>query len=165
MCCTYLLCTACCRFGWLFENKCEIWQEDIIMELPTSREPVFYDPFLQTGPNTYYPVPVKVMNLDDANGYTENEGGCNQHEFGLVCRLIVCMLQMDPSCQKLKPVCVSCRQRLMLAVGMRSHMLSPNPCRCCAPFFLCGRGAWHRYGLQLPRHAVPHRDAAHCAPT
>lgn len=38
---------ALCRFGWVYENKCDVRLNDILMELPATREPVFYDAYLQ----------------------------------------------------------------------------------------------------------------------
>lgn len=60
----------------MYENHCELNLDDILLELPTSREPVFYDMYLQTGTNSLYPVPIKIKNYDTFAGNTnENAGG------------------------------------------------------------------------------------------
>jgi hypothetical protein len=48
------------RFGFVYDNSCDLTLDQILLDLPPTREPVFYDLFLQTGTSTMYPVPVKV---------------------------------------------------------------------------------------------------------
>ena len=63
-----------CRFGWEYQNACEIDLSFILEELPEAREPVFYEAFLRTGLETLYPVPVKVSNYDDSAGNSADSG-------------------------------------------------------------------------------------------
>jgi hypothetical protein len=48
------------RFGFVYDNSCDLTLDQILLDLTPTREPVFYDLFLQTGSSTMYPVPVKV---------------------------------------------------------------------------------------------------------
>uniref|UniRef100_A0A7S3QKR7 Meckelin n=1 Tax=Dunaliella tertiolecta TaxID=3047 RepID=A0A7S3QKR7_DUNTE len=62
------------NFGWEYRNDCDVDLLDILDEMPKTREPVFYDAFLRTGPDTLYPVPVKVTNYDDSTSNNEDTG-------------------------------------------------------------------------------------------
>lgn len=54
-----------CRFGWEYENSCTVGLSDVLSAAGLGGQTLFYEPFLQTGPNELYPVPVKIINKDE----------------------------------------------------------------------------------------------------
>ncbi|KAJ9523189.1 hypothetical protein QJQ45_024081 [Haematococcus lacustris] len=63
------------QFGWGYVNSCGLDLAALMTELPPSREPLFYDLFLQTSPSLMYPVPVKVANYDQYMSSTDPGAG------------------------------------------------------------------------------------------
>eukprot|EP00967_Tisochrysis_lutea_P100161 scaffold149194_cov21-Tisochrysis_lutea.AAC.1 len=86
------------NFGWEYRNDCDVDLLDILDEMPKTREPVFYDAFLRTGPDTLYPVPVKVTNYDDSTSNNEDTGALTRSWEGILRHRLALGYMYQPTC-------------------------------------------------------------------
>ena len=69
-------------FGWDYRNTCQINLNDVLMELsPGTAETVLYDPYLQNGANSLYPIPVKITNYVPSALVNDGNAGAREQRF------------------------------------------------------------------------------------